>query len=428
MFINVKRPPLLNGLNEKCKIDNHGVHNYFKSTLSQLLSYNFCLGTDFGIVSDLEFTIVYKLMETHIAEPSSESDIPDLQLVYSKIRNCRFGDDQIFSYNRLQTRLLVMTQIFKFNKDKISPKTSKLARIYKDVMASPEELSERDKKELKNIELQSFLEEEERSTSNDTTITDFSYLQGMLETNSIPSDPESPSKGSRLLRFTELPSNFNGLTPVRTISRKGEFLTEIFTISSKDFLKYFNPNSREINEIKHDTHLVINLYNDTTIGEYYMKNRRKLRENKSFGYESEVNFKKHVINQYFKTELIANLRIRAHNETFMKRKSKKILSPRLIKFGTLYQSYNMKGYYLVFEKVEPVRSLVREHDLKNAVKQVKILHSINIAHQDLHPRNMLVNSAGEIQVLDFNSAEIFNDARFLFSEDFIQLENTFQKL
>lgn len=226
-----------------------------------------------------------------------------------------------------------------------------------------------DKNDLQNayLKLHPILKEEENPTLDDSSVKDFSIVLNLLETNTLSIVNEGHlSDEYRMLKFTELPSSFNEFTPFMNFRADGEVLTDTFSMKSKDFLKYFNPNLKEIKDVENIPLLVLKLYNDTTISDYFIHHKKLILENTWA--DSMMSFKKYVIHHCFKNELIANLRIRVHNEKV--RNNQSISSPRLIKFGTLYHSHYMKGYYLIFEKAESRRELTTDN-FRDAVEQTK---------------------------------------------------------
>ncbi|KCZ79715.1 CMGC/CDK protein kinase [Anncaliia algerae PRA339] len=72
-----------------------------------------------------------------------------------------------------------------------------------------------------------------------------------------------------------------------------------------------------------------------------------------------------------------------------------------------------ENYIIVFEYVEYTldRYLAKKHDKMGLVQQllegVAYIHSKNIMHRDLKPRNILINSKGDLKIADFGHATEF---------------------
>lgn len=384
LLISFKRARIYNRKNHNEPDEHFFKFANDKDLVREIVSNMFISNQKYALLSNIESTVFYKL------SLPQENDSKLLNLEYTTIKNCRFDFEHYSSspQNYLETTTLIAAILYDLiiiNED--HDLESHMGDLFNSLRISDDEVEERKKDELLS---------EHKNITPKTPTTENSSLVDDLDWN-----------------FVEIKKDEDWFTEVRN-PEKGKFLSNIIEVSKDTFKDIFRPNSSEI-KILDQTSLdsvIIKLYDNQTLNEYFYYHGQERK-----GYKTPKIFKKHTIEKYYQTEVMINKFILTHNLSTTS-PDYQINSPKIIKFGSLYQKNKWAARYIVFEKIPSLKPPTKEVHIQAARIEVEKLHKyLKIAHKDIAIRNMRVEDDEKLWIFDYDRASFLKDGQDTYEWD-----------
>lgn len=285
--------------------------------IREVLSNMFISSQKYSVLSNIEATVFYKL--------SINDHDKVLKLEYSTIKNCLFDFEHYSSatQNYLETPTLLASILFDplLIDDDFDRHETEMGEFFTYLRYSEDEIEQQKKHALLSDEIKLWSKKlSERYNVNSSLIQDLNW------------------------NFVEIKEPDENWYSIMKSSENGKFISNILEITKETFMEIFIPNSSEIkllNQSPGNT-IILKLFDNKAISEFFYYDN-KYRDS----YNSLEIFRKHIIGKYYRGEVNINKTILDHN---LSDKSLKVHSPKMIKYGALYQKGKWEARYIAFEK------------------------------------------------------------------------------
>lgn len=219
-------------------------------------------------------------------------------------------------------------------------------------------------------------------------------------------------------RHLDIPPGLDWYTEIRD-GNKGDHLSGLFEVDKNTFEELFTPNLEELKILDSapGPTIILKIYDQFYINQYYKKYRTNelidFRDADIFDYQDAAM-------KMFENEVKINNLVMKHNSQNISKPENQISSPKMIKYGTIFQPSVSKkkrsiiARYIAMEKAVVTTKVFRKTHILSAKRSLNNLHNLlNIAHLDISLENVGVqefpNGTYTVWFFDYKKAEIIQD-------------------